>query len=256
MLSVIIITKNEEDTIADCIKAVKEIADEIIVVDALSIDKTSEIAKDLGAKVFVRNFTNFSDQRNFGFKRSRGDWVLYLDADEQATEEFKTELKKTIANYKKESGIGGYFIKRRNFYLGKDWNYTDKVQRLFRREFFGGWHGKVHESARITGEFGVIESPVLHYTHRDFYRMVEKTNEWSEFEAEERLLAHHPQMNILRFIRVMLTGFFKSYFCENGWRNGTAGVVEAVYQAFSMFITYAKLWEAQRGRELGNVGEP
>lgn len=243
-ISGIIITKNEEEMIEDCVKSLS-FCDEVIVVDSYSTDNTVSITERLGAKVVQTKFTDFSAVRDFALSLSLGDWILYLDADERATDEFKQELVETIKNYREGSGIGGYFIRRKNFYYGRDWNYIDRVQRLFYRKFFIGWEGKVHETPRIKGKFGKIKSPVLHYTHRDLTKMVEKTNEWSEFEAELRFKAHHPKMNLFRFVRVMLTSFVKSFFFEKGYKNGTAGLVEGIYQAFSMFITYAKLWEKQ-----------
>lgn len=243
MLSVLIITKNEEELIADCIKSIKDIADEVIVLDANSTDKTREIAEKLGAKVVVNKFIDFADQRNFGFRQSQGDWVLYLDSDERATEEFRCDLKSTISSYDENSQIGGYYIKRKTYFYGKDWGLTDKVQRLFNKKNFIEWVGVLHETPKIKGDFGEISAPVLHYTHRDLSLMVDKTNEWSKFEADLRFKTNHPKMNVLRFVRVMATAFFRSYIGEKGYKNGTAGLVEAMYQAFSMFITYAKLWE-------------
>ncbi len=116
---------------------------------------------------------------------------------------------------------------------------------MFYKDRFIEWKGVVHETPKIKGEFGEISAPVLHYTHRDLTLMVDKTNKWSEYEADLRWKSHHPRMNVLRFIRVMATAFIGSYIGEKGYKNGTAGLVEAIYQAFSMFITYAKLWEKQ-----------
>lgn len=246
MLSVVILTRNEEKKIEKCILSIREIADEIILIDAFSKDKTVEIAERLNCKVFERNFTNFSDQRNFAIDMAKGDWVLYLDADEVATDSFKSGIIQAIKNYKENVSFNGYFIKRSNFFYGQDWHYIDKVQRLFYKKYLIGWQGKVHETPKVKGKFGEIFSPVLHFTHDDLERMVEKTNKWSEFEAEARIKANHPKMTVLRFIRVMATAFFNSYFKEGGIKNGTAGFIEAVYQSFSIFITYAKLWEKQK----------
>ena len=145
MLSVIILTKNEEDVIKDCIESIKEVADEIIVVDSQSSDNTVEIAKKLGAKVYDHRFVDFAEQRNFAFSKSKGDWVLYLDADEQANFAFISEMKQAIKNYSEDSGIGGFYIARKTFFFDKDWKYYDKVQRLFYRKCFSSWKGKVHE---------------------------------------------------------------------------------------------------------------
>jgi len=249
MLSVLVLTKNEEDVIADCLESVKDIADEILVIDAKSDDRTPEIAQHLGAKVISHEFQDFASQRNFAFSKAKGDWVLYLDADERATSEFKTALQKILQHHREENGIGGYYIQRKTFFYGKDWGLTDRVQRLFLRKQFIEWKGIVHETPKIKGSFGEISEPILHYTHRNLSQMLAKTNEWSEYEADLRFKSHHPKMTVLRFIRVMATGFFKSYFQENGYKNGTEGFIEATYQAFSMFVTYAKLWEKQNNHD-------
>lgn len=245
MLSIIIITKNEENLIADCIKSIKEIADEILVIDSFSTDNTVKIAEQNGAKVIQNKFIDFANQRNFASLQTKNDWILYLDSDERATSEFNKEVFSIIKNYSRDSEIGGYFINRKTSFYGIDWSLTDKVQRLFYKDRFIEWRGKVHETPAIQGSFGLMSSHVLHFTHRNLAQMVDKTNEWSKFEAGLRFRANHPKMNVWRFIRVMATAFIGSYFGEKGYKNGTAGIIEAVYQSFSMFITYAKLWEKQ-----------
>jgi|SRR3989344_2920421 len=245
MLSIIVLTHNSEEVIADCLESLRGLGDEIIVVDSESSDRTAQLAERLGAKVISHKFIDFADQRNFSISQTKGEWVLYLDSDEQATEEFKRNVKNVIEHFSENSGIGGYYIRRKTFYFGKDWGFVDRVQRLFYKPKFLSWYGKVHETPKAEGRFEVIEYPILHFTHRDLSQMVEKTNEWSEVEVDLRFRANHPQMNVVRFIRVMLTAFLRSYVFEKGYKNGTAGLVESMYQAFSMFITYAKLWEKQ-----------
>lgn len=245
-LSIIILTKNSEEAIADCIESLKNFGDEILLVDSKSTDRTTEIAERLGARVIVHDFENFSSQRNFAMQKASYDWVLYIDFDEQSTEEFKKEVRKIIES---NEDFNGYYIRRKTFYYGKDWGLTDKVQRLFFKPRFVEWYGVVHETPKIKGEFGIITSPILHYTHRNLSQMIEKTNEWSDFEAELRIKSGHPKMSTWRFFRVMITAFIQSYFFQKGYKNGTEGIIEAIYQSFSMFITYAKLWEKQQNKK-------
>lgn len=245
MLSVIVLTKNSENTIADCIESLQGFGDEVIVVDSESTDRTIQIAERLGARIIKHAFQNFADQRNFAIKKSKGKWVLFIDSDEQATEEFKKEVAAILESHDVRSGVDGYFVKRKTFYYGKDWGMVDRVQRFFYKKNFIEWYGVLHETPKIKGEFGIIESPILHYTHNDISQMVEKTNEWSEYEAELRFNTNHPKMQTWRFFRVMISAFVKSYTLDKGYKNGTLGVIEAAYQAFSIFITYAKLWERQ-----------
>jgi glycosyltransferase involved in cell wall biosynthesis len=242
-ISALILTKNSEDLIEKCIKSVVNSMSEVIVVDAGSTDATKKIAERLGAKFVNVEFKNFADQRNFASTLAGSPWIFYIDSDEQASEKFLSELKTKIHNASQD--IAGFWIRRKTYYFGREWRVTDRVQRVFRKARLKKWYGDVHESAEVEGKLGEITEPVLHDTHRNFEQMVEKTNEWSDMEANLRLKSGHPKMNIWRFFRVMTTGFLASYFKGGGWKNGTAGVVEGVYQAFSMFITYAKLWEKQ-----------
>lgn len=244
MLSVIVLTKNSEETIKKCLASIKNFGDELVVIDSGSSDKTPEIAESFGAKVISKKFIDFSDQRNFGMDKTTGDWTLYVDSDEELTEKFKEEL---LSKISQKDHLGGYFIRRTTYYFGKNWGLTDKVQRLFLRSKFIEWSGTVHETPKVEGDFGVIDSPVNHYTHRNLSQMIDKTNEWSSYEAELRLKAGHPLMTPWRFFRVMITAFFSSYTRGKGYKNGSLGVIESIYQSFSMFITYAKLWEKQAG---------
>ena len=104
----------------------------------------------------------------------------------------------------------------------------------------------MHESPIVEGAIGQLQSPIVHFSHRDLFSMVEKTNEWSEIEAKLRFKSQHPKMTWWRFPRVMMTAFFNSYILQGGWKIGTVGIMESIYQAFSTFITYAKLWELQK----------
>lgn len=248
-ITVIILALNEGEVIKDAISSAKDVAKEIIVINANSTDNTREISEKNGAVVMNHHFKDFSDQRNFAILHAKYPWVLYLDADERLTEGFKKELIKTVDGYDEKGSVGGYYIHRKTFYYGKEWGLTDKVQRLFYRKKFIEWYGVVHETPKIHGEFGEISSPILHFTHRNLSQMLEKTNEWSEFEAKLRLQADHPHMTSWRFLRVMATEFLNSYLKNKGYRNGTYGIIEGMYQSFSIFITYAKLWEMQQGKK-------
>lgn len=246
MISVLIITLNEEDVIEDAINSVKDLADEVVVIDGGSTDATIEIAEKLNARVVRNKFKNFSDQRNLAASVAKGDVLFYLDSDERATPAFVEELKEKI-NLNPE--VAGFFARRKTYYYGRDWHFEDRVQRVFHKDRLKEWYGVVHETPRVDGEMKDIFEPILHYTHRNFEQMIAKTNEWSEYEAELRFKAGHPKMNVWRFARIMFTGFLGSYFSGGGWRNGTAGIVEGTYQMYSMFLTYAKLWEMQLVRK-------
>lgn len=256
-ISAIVVAKNEENMIADCLDSLS-FCDEVIVIDNGSEDRTEDIAKRMGAKVFVLETDDFSKLRNFGLKKSKGDWVLYVDADERISDELKKSIKHLIANSDRVQQLNGYFLKRKNFYLGpskkNEWPYIEKTQRLFRRSSLKEWEGKLHESPIVIGEIGEIgEGFLLHYTHRDLASMLAKTIEWSKIEAELRFAASHPKVTWWRLFRVMLTVFLDYYIKQGGWKVGTVGIIESVYQAFSMFITYARLWEMQNKLKIQNA---
>ncbi len=246
-ISIVIISKNDEEVLPDAIASCKGFGD-IVVIDASNTRDTEKLCATLKVKCVKHSFKDFSDQRNFGMYHALSDWVLFLDSDERLTEAFKKEVSSKIKIFNPESDIAGFFIYRKTFYYGRDWNFKDRVQRLFYRKKFIEWEGVVHETPKVKGKLEQIESPLLHFTHRHLSQMVQKTNEWSLFEAKLRLESKHPPLVPWRFIRVMCSEFANSYIKNRGYKNGIYGLIEGMYQAFSIFITYAKLWELQQKR--------
>ncbi|MBI2031285.1 MAG: glycosyltransferase family 2 protein [Candidatus Levybacteria bacterium] len=242
-ISAVVITKNEEEKIKDCIESIS-FCDEIIIVDNNSQDKTCEIAHKMGAKVFSLKSDSFSDLRNFGLEKASFEWILYVDADERVSEKLREEISLAVNNFR--NGIVSYRFKRKNFYFGNhEWPYIEKMERLFLRKKLKSWKGKLHESPIFDGDIKELEGFLLHFTHHDLSSMVTKTLSWSEIEAGLKFSNNHPKMTWWRFPRVMLSAFLDSYIKQSGWKAGTAGIIESIYQAFSIFITYARLWEFQ-----------
>jgi (heptosyl)LPS beta-1,4-glucosyltransferase len=250
-ISAVIIAKNVENLIADCIDSVG-FCEEVIVIDDGSTDRTADISKHLGAKVFTLLARSFAERRNYGLRKAKGTWVLYIDADERVSPELKREIQAVLK--KEKNDIVAYRLQRKNFYLGKhEWPYIEKLERLFKRKYLQEWYGELHETAQVEGEIGELDGFLLHYTHQDLSSMVEKTILWSKIEAELRYKADHPKMSWWRFLRVMITAFYLSYIQQKGWKIGTAGLIESMYQSFSMFITYARLWEMQNKNERSKI---
>lgn len=240
-LTAIIIAKNAEIFIEDCIKSL-EFCHEILVVDGGSTDKTVHIAKKLGAKPIRGNEKDFAKQRNIGLDHATTDWVLYVDSDERIT----PALEKTIREAVTHGKYDAYELQRKNFYLGNhEWPKIEKLARLFKKSKLKKWYGRLHETAEVDGEIGLLDGFLLHYTHRDLSSMLEKTIMWSQTEAELRLATNHPRIVWWRLVRVMITGFWESYIMQGGWKAGTAGFIESLFQSYSMFVTYARLWEMQ-----------
>ena len=240
-LTVVVIAKNEEKQITACLKSAV-FADEIVFIDSGSTDNTVNIAKKCGAKVFEVKFSNFSDLRNIGREKAVNSWIFYLDADEEITKELKAEILKTIRDVNAKNC---YLIKRSNYYLGRKWPVDDTVEKLFRKEYLKNWYGEVHESPTVIGEKGELINPLIHRTHNNLEEMLNNTIVWSDFEAKARFEANHPKITWWRIFRMMLTSFWDSYVRQKGWTVGTVGLIESMYQSFSTFVTYAKLWEMQ-----------
>lgn len=242
-ISAVILAKNEEVRIKKCLESLSW-ADELLVIDNGSTDKTAQIAKQSGATVISADTHGFSELRNIGKERAKGSWIIYVDADEIVPTALRNEIRERIMS-DRESPVA-FYIRRKNYYLGHQWPYQDKMQRVFLKSALRGWHGAVHETATVNGPVGILTSPLDHDTHRTLEEMLIKTNEWSETEAKLRLDAKHPRVIWWRLLRVIVTGFFESYIGQGGWRAGTVGLIEGIYQGYSMFITYAKLWEMQQ----------
>ena len=254
-LSVIIIAKNEEEKLLDCLKSVKWV-DEIIVVDNDSKDKTVEIAKKFGAKVYKAPDTltlKYADLRNLGLKKATGKWVFYIDADERVTPELEDEILRLVSLAQDDKVVGGehnaYAIPRRNIILGREMKHggwwPDYVKRLFLRKSLEKWTGNVHEEPVYKGEMGHLKNHLVHIKHNKLEEMITKTNKWSEIEAKLMFDANHPKMNIVRFFTAMTREFWLRMIKHKAFLDGSEGIVYALYQVWSKFISYAKLWEMQ-----------
>ncbi|MFC1625710.1 glycosyltransferase family 2 protein [Patescibacteria group bacterium] len=188
---------------------------------------------------------NFSNWRNNGAKKAKGNWLLYVDSDEEVTK----ELKDLVGKVTQTDEFSAYAIPRRNILLGHEMKHggwkPDYVLRLIRKDKLKGWKGELHEQPEIEGKIGHLNQPLIHTTHRSLGEMVDKTNEWSEIEAKLLFDANHPKMNICRFFSAGTREFFYRGVKKLGFLDGTVGMIEVMYQTFSRMITYSKLWEMQ-----------
>lgn len=242
-LSAIIIAKDEEDNIDECVQSLS-FCDEIIVIDNGSIDTTREVAKRFGARVVLFPSLSFAALRNQGSREAKGEWLLYVDADERVS----NKLKESIEEVKTEedNNFVAFRMSRTNKFLGVEFHHVEHIVRFMKRTALVRWEGEVHETARVVGAIGDLVGVLYHDTHRTLSHMVEKTNRWSVIEARLRFETGHPKIVPWRILRVMITGFLDAYIKKGGFRSGTVGCIESIYQAFSMFITYAKLYELQQ----------
>lgn len=264
MLSVIIIARNDEKLIKNCLESVKW-ADEIIVVDDGSTDSTSEVAAKYTSKVYeVKPLSSgnksqsedFSEKRNFGLNKATGDWILCVDTDERVLNPLKEEIQNIISH---DTSEVAWKIPRTNVILGEVKKYKafwpDYVIRLFKKEHLKGWQGKVHEQPEYEGKLGTIKNSFLHLTHRDIDSMVLKSLNWANIDAKLRLDAGHPPMSGPRFIKILFSEIWNQGVNRRGFFNGTVGVIDSLLQAFSLYITYVKLWQFQRSETLDETYE-
>lgn len=242
-LSVIVITKNEERNIVDCLESVKW-ANELVVVDGGSDDNTLELAKGLAHKVFARPWEGYAGSKNFALQQCTGDWILWLDADERVTEALNREMQVLL-----EQSIvdcAGFEVSRKAFFLGKwikhcGW-YPGYVLRLFRRGT-GQWSdNKVHEHLEIEGKIGRLRSDLLHYTDPNLWHYFDKFNRYTSLAAEE-LAANGDTFGLSQLTLRPLWLFLKMYVVRLGFLDGIHGFILCVLSSCYVFTKYAKLWE-------------
>ena len=242
-LTVVILTKNEEENITDVIKNAAQLTKNILIVDSGSTDKTVELAKEACAQVVYRVWDNdFSAQRNFALDKVETEWVLYLDADERLTESLIAEIKKVINENKKAL----YKFERRTSAFGKDFKYgvlsPDYVKRMFPVKN-GKWQGKVHEG--VITELPVIKLKgyIKHYTYKDFEQYISKMNVYSSIWAENS----NKKVGFIKDIVFRpIFAFIKMYVIQLGFLEGWFGFVLAVNYSLYTLNKYAKL-KVKRG---------
>lgn len=242
MISVIILTKNEENNITECLDSVSW-CDEKIVIDDHSTDKTVEIAKKKGVRVFIHSLVNdFSEQRNFGLEKAKGDWVLFLDADERVSSALWYE----IMQHTSESidDCNGYYVKRQDTMWGKVLRHGEvgniKLLRLAKRGV-GKWEGKVHERWKINGKTQLLKNSLDHFPHQSVAEFLREINYYTDLRAEE-LYNKKIRPTWLSIIVYPKTKFILNYVFKAGFQDGLPGLVFAMMMSFHSFLVRAKLW--------------
>jgi len=243
MLSVTIICKNEEENIRECLESVKW-ADEIIVVDSFSTDKTVNIVKEYTDKIFIEEWKGFAGQREFALSKATKDWILPLDADERCSE----ELKKEIADIIKNGGtFNGYRIPRKTFFLGKwikhcGW-YPGFQTRLFKRNKVKVTDRLVHEGYDVEGEMGFLKGDILHYSVSSITDYMRKVNHYSSLQAVEKSQKKEIKFSDL-FLRP-LAAHIQNFFIRKGFLDGIHGLMVTNFDIITNMLTYMKAWELQ-----------
>ena len=249
-LSAVIITKNEEENIRNCLESIKW-ADEIVIVDDISTDKTVEICGEYTEKIFLNDSQgSFHKNKNLGIEKATGDWIISLDADEIVNPKLAKEIKKAINNPEKI----GYYILRKNYFLGRwirgcGW-WPDHIIRLFKKGVTK-WPLDIHDSPRIEEKNKVdyLKNPLIHYTYRSLDQYFEKFNRYTSQLAQEEFekgIRINKGNFFVYFLMKPLFWFLRKYLLWKGFRDSFRGLFISFSSALVIFTTYAKLWEKQK----------
>ena len=244
-LSVAIITFNEERIIEKNLNAVHDLADEIIIVDSFSTDSTKEICLKFPKVKFIQQkFLGFGKQKNLAIEQCQSEWILFLDSDEIPNGELIDSIRRIVSEPK--SAFNVYDVEFNNIFLGETLKYGGwgniKRERLFRKG-----HGKysediVHEAFLTTETKGKLQGKINHYTYKDIYHHIEKSNKYTSMMAE-KMYKNGKKSNIFKILFKPLFQFFKSYFLRLGFLDGLVGYYAAATAAFYTFLKYKKLHE-------------
>ncbi len=244
-LSVIIPAFNEEVNIGECLRCVSW-ADEIVVVDSFSTDRTVEICRELGATVIQHEYVNSASQKNWILPRVSNDWVLIVDADERVTESLGEEIRDLL---ERGPECDGYWVRRKNRFFGKvirfcGWQ-RDKVLRLFNRELGRYEEKHVHAEVSVRGRTGLLKGHLVHDSYRSFSSYLAKLDRYTDWGAQDVAKKESPHV-VARLVFRPPARFLRMYVIQLGFLDGLEGFILCVLASTSVFIKYAKLWRALR----------
>jgi glycosyltransferase involved in cell wall biosynthesis len=247
-LSVVIITYNEEANARDCLESCA-FADEIVVVDSFSTDRTVDICREYTGQVIQEKWRGFGRQKNFAIEQANGPWIFNLDADERITPGLRSEIEAITKGDSAEPA--GYYVARQNFFAGKwvrhcGW-YPDYNLRLFRKG--EGWFNEraVHESVEFVAQAkaGYLKNPIEHHTYESVSDFVERLERYTSLAAEEAFSAGKKARMSDLALRPFFT-FAKMYLLRRGFLEGSLGFTLSGLYAFYTYVKYAKLRELSR----------
>ncbi len=248
-LAVLILTKNEEENIVGAVENAKRVTDEVVVIDAGSTDRTTELAKAHGAKVAFRAWTDdFSAQRNFALGETEADWVLYLDADERMNDELVEDVKRVVATGALDAQ---YVMERRAVAFGKKFSHgdlgPDHVTRMFPREKVQ-WVNQVHEHPECDLPVKTLRGHLEHYTYKNWHAWEGKLCQYTTIWAEDAY-RRGKRISVSGIFFHSLGGFFKTYFLQAGFLDGWMGLYTCFDHSFYTMLKYLKLYELQESEK-------
>ncbi len=241
-LSVVVITKNEEHNIRECLESAKW-ADEIIVVDDNSTDRTAELAQRYTDRIFEKKMDIEGRHRNWAYAQAKNSWVLSLDADERITPELKEEIIKAINN---PGEFKGFAIPRKN-YIGDFWVkhggwYPSAQLKLFQKEYFSWEEVEVHPRAFLKGPSRTLNADLIHYSYKDFEDFLNKMNKQTTLEAT-KLTKSEKGMRLGRAIRRTIDRFLRMFLRKKAYKDGFTGFMLSIFAGLYQIISYAKYRE-------------
>jgi len=252
MISAVVLTKNEENTIVDCLESLLW-CDEIIVIDDHSNDRTIELIEHAESKkitIFRRKLTDdFSQQRNYGLEKASNNWVLFVDSDERVSLSLQYEILSHMTN--SLENYVGYFIPRRDVMWGRTLLYGEsgstKLLRLAKKNA-GKWQGRVHERWSVSGKTAELRNHLIHLPHQTIQEFLTEINYYTSLRAKE-LYEKGGEVSFWSIIVYPKAKFFLNYFIRRGFLDGIEGLIVAILMSFHSFLVRAKLWLLlQKGR--------
>ena len=242
-LSVVIITLNEEKNIERCLKSIQAVADEIIIIDSNSTDKTLEICQKYQAKIHQQKWLGYSTQKNFGNNLSENNYVLSIDADEALSE----KLSKSILKLKRKGFSGAYQFNRLNNYCGKwikhtSW-YPDTKLRIWNKTK-GKWQGDIHENIIFEKNIEVshLKGDLLHYSYYSIREHIAQANKFSSISAQVKF-EQGKKAGVFKIVFSPFFKFIKEYFIKLGFLDGIYGFTISIISAHETFLKYIKLYQ-------------
>lgn len=251
-LSVVFSVYNEEKHLEEALKSVRGLADEIIIVDNESTDRTAQISKKYTKSVYEHKNTpnSLNTTKNYGFSKAKGDWILSLDADERVSPDLVKEIF-SILNVQRSTLNSpiGYWIPRKNIVFGKwiqhgIW-YPDKQLRLFRRGSGKFPEKHNHEYLEVTGELAELQNHLIHQNYQTIVQFVDKMNHTYTDNEAEVLLASGKKLEWFDAIRMPASDFILNFFRRQSYKDGLHGLILSLLQAFYALLVFAKAWEKQ-----------
>lgn len=248
-LAVVVLTKNEEGNISECLQSVRW-ADKLYVLDSLSSDRTVELACQAGAEVRQRPFVNYAEQRNAALEMFPAQWIFFVDADERGTPELGEEIRRVI---REESAVG-WWVPRRNYIWGRwirhtGW-YPDYQLRLLKRGFAHYDPAReVHEIVILDGPDGHLQNPLIHYNYATVRQFLQKQDFYATYEAGI-LVKQGIRPRPHNFVLQPLREFIRRYWTLQGYKDGGHGLLLSLLMAYYTFVAY---WRARR--IIGSAGQ-